>query len=122
MECEYGLEGIVCKRRAAPYRSGRSRAWGQELRVVRVIRLPGGDVSRGAVMRRQFDLFDRAADCERLMNASSSETRKMRFRELRDLWITLANESAAMSKRALLKEIAVIEKIQSLLESKNMIH
>jgi ATP-dependent DNA ligase len=25
--CKLGLEGIVCKRRNAPYRSGRSKAW-----------------------------------------------------------------------------------------------
>jgi ATP-dependent DNA ligase len=25
--CKLGLEGIVSKRRAAPYRSGRSKAW-----------------------------------------------------------------------------------------------
>jgi bifunctional non-homologous end joining protein LigD len=25
--CKLGLEGIVCKRRDAPYRSGRSKTW-----------------------------------------------------------------------------------------------
>jgi bifunctional non-homologous end joining protein LigD len=25
--CKLGLEGIVCKRRDAPYRSGRSKSW-----------------------------------------------------------------------------------------------
>jgi bifunctional non-homologous end joining protein LigD len=25
--CRLGLEGIVCKRRDAPYRSGRSKVW-----------------------------------------------------------------------------------------------
>jgi bifunctional non-homologous end joining protein LigD len=25
--CKLGLEGIVCKRRDTPYRSGRSKAW-----------------------------------------------------------------------------------------------
>ena len=73
-------------------------------------------------MSRQSDLFDRAADCERLMSISSSEARKMRFRQLRDLWISLANESFLMSHRALLKEIAAIDKIQSLLDQKNLIH
>ena len=64
-------------------------------------------------MSRQSELFDRAADCERLMSLASDLEKRGILRQLRDLWITLANESDLMSARSLANEVAAMEKIQS---------
>jgi hypothetical protein len=64
-------------------------------------------------------LFERAADCERLMNLSSDPTKKQTFKQLRDMWIALANESTQMSKADLTKEIAAIDAIQSGVDPQN---
>ena len=64
-------------------------------------------------MSRQSELFDRAADCERLMNLASDPEKQGLLRQLRDLWITLANESDLTSAPSLANEIAAMEKIQS---------
>jgi hypothetical protein len=64
-------------------------------------------------MRLQSELFDRAADCERLRNLTSDHYKKLTLRLMRDLWIALANESVGMSERVLLNEIAGLDKIQS---------
>jgi hypothetical protein len=71
-------------------------------------------------MSRQSKLFDRAANCERLMNLSS--VNKEIFKQLRDMWIALANESTSMSAKDLAKEINSIEAIQSGLETKPTLH
>ena len=68
-------------------------------------------------MNRQSKLFDRAAKCERLMNLSS--VNKEIFKQLRDMWIALANECTRMSAKDLAKEINSIEAIQSGLETKS---
>ena len=70
-------------------------------------------------MSEQSKLFDRAAHCARLMNLSSDPVNKETFRQLRDMWIVLANESTSMSAQELAKEIISIEAIQSGLESKS---
>jgi hypothetical protein len=54
-------------------------------------------------MSRQSELFRRAAECERLMNLVSDPVRAQIFKQLRDVWIGLANESVAMSTQALAK-------------------
>ena len=67
-------------------------------------------------MRLQSDLFDRAADCERLRNLTSDHYKKLTLRLMRDLWIALANESPGMPERVLLNEIAELDKIQASLD------
>jgi hypothetical protein len=62
---------------------------------------------------RQSELFDRASECERLMNLASDTVKKQTFKQLRDMWIALANESTWMPEHLLTKEIAAIENIQS---------
>jgi hypothetical protein len=64
-------------------------------------------------MRLQSELFDRAADCERLRILTSDRYKKLTLRLMRDLWIALANESVGMSERVLLNEIAELDKIQA---------
>ena len=64
-------------------------------------------------MSRQAGLFDKAADCERAMNAASDPWQKVSFKLLRDMWIALANESLSMTKPQLANEIAAIEEIQA---------
>jgi hypothetical protein len=63
-------------------------------------------------MTDQAHLFDRAAECERLMAAASDPETKEILRLARDMWIALANESAAMSDDNMTKQIANIEKLQ----------
>ena len=55
-------------------------------------------------MTGRAKLFDRAAECELLMDAAYDP-------EFRDMWIMLANESAAMSPDYVTKQIAELEKI-----------
>jgi hypothetical protein len=69
-------------------------------------------------MSEQSMLFDRAAHCERLMNLSSDPVNKETLKQLRDMWIALANESTNMSAQELAKEIISIEAIQSGFETK----
>jgi len=64
------------------------------------------------IMTEQANLFDRAADCERLMEAAFDPTIKETFKQLRDMWIMLANESPAMSADYVTKQIADIERLQ----------
>ena len=63
-------------------------------------------------MTGQAHLFDRAADCERLMDATSDPDEKEAFRQLRDMWIALANESPTMPADDMNRKIADIEKLQ----------
>jgi hypothetical protein len=69
-------------------------------------------------MSEQSKLFDRAAQCARLMNLSADPVNKQTLKQLRDMWIALANESTNMSAQELAKEIISIEAIQSGLENK----
>jgi hypothetical protein len=63
-------------------------------------------------MSGQADLFERAAECERLMDAASDPDRKESLKQLRDMWIALANENATMPTEFLAKQIAELEKLQ----------
>jgi hypothetical protein len=64
-------------------------------------------------MPRQSELFDRAAECERLMSRVSDPVKKATLEQLRNLWIALANESPSFTRQVLAREIAAIERIQS---------
>jgi hypothetical protein len=64
------------------------------------------------IMTEQANLFDRAADCERLMEAAFDPTIKETFKQLRDMWIMLANQSPAMSADYATEQIAGIESLQ----------
>jgi len=69
-------------------------------------------------MSEQSKLFDRAAQCARLMNLSADPVNKQTLKQLRDMWIALANESRSMSAQELAKQITSIEAIQSGVETK----
>jgi hypothetical protein len=56
-------------------------------------------------MTGRAKLFDRAAECELLMDAAYDP-------EFRDMWIMLANESATMSADYMNRQIADIERLQ----------
>ena len=64
-------------------------------------------------MPRQSELFDRAAECERLMDSVSDPVKKATLEQIRNLWIALANESPNFTTEVLAREIAMIERIQS---------
>jgi hypothetical protein len=67
---------------------------------------PGGDMSS------QSELFDRAAECERLMDAASDSDKKQIYRQLHDMWMALANETAIMTADEMTEKIAEIERLQ----------
>ena len=69
-------------------------------------------------MSEQSKLFDRAAQCARLMNLSADPVNKQTLKQLRDMWIALANESRSMSAQELAKQITSIEAIQSGVETR----
>jgi hypothetical protein len=50
------------------------------------------------------------------MRLTSDPVKKQTFKQLRDMWIALANESTWMSGQALTKEITTIEEIQTALD------
>ena len=64
-------------------------------------------------MGLQSELFDRAANCERLTNLTSDHNKRLTLRLVRDLWIALANESPGMSERALSRAIAALDEMLS---------
>jgi hypothetical protein len=64
-------------------------------------------------MSRQSELFDRAAECGRWMQATSDPDRQWIIRLLRDLWIALGNDCEFMSEREPVIQISAIEEIQS---------
>ncbi|HEY6259248.1 MAG TPA: hypothetical protein VIY51_26010 [Xanthobacteraceae bacterium] len=64
-------------------------------------------------MLRQADLFNRAQDCERALDAALDPQKKIALKILRDMWIALANESSGLSELDLAKQVAAIEELQS---------
>ena len=64
-------------------------------------------------MSRQSCLFDRAAQCNRLIELETDVVRKTELGLLRQMWIALANESPSMTEQELAREIVVIEQLQS---------
>jgi hypothetical protein len=63
-------------------------------------------------MLRQSDLFGRAERCERAMTAASDPQKIVAFRILRDMWITLANESVSLTGGELARQVSAIEELQ----------
>ncbi len=59
----------------------------------------------------QADLFDRAAECERLIAAASDPIKKETWKRFRDMWIALANESACSPADHMAQKVADIEKL-----------
>lgn len=59
------------------------------------------------------DLFNKAAQCERLMEQEHDEIRHAAYRLLRDMWIALAHQRPLLSPEDLAREVAAIEEIQS---------
>jgi hypothetical protein len=70
------------------------------------------DFSRRCEMQSREDLLKRAAECEQLMDGKVDDLRRAAFRLLRDMWIALANESAAMAPEELAQDLAAIAQIQ----------
>jgi hypothetical protein len=68
-------------------------------------------------MSRESELFDRAAECNRLIELETDDVKKTALGLLRQMWIALANESSSMTERELAKEIAAIEELQSAFRS-----
>jgi hypothetical protein len=64
------------------------------------------------MMTSQSNLLERAAEWDGLMKREPDEVKKTIFRLLRDMWITLANESALMSEKTLAQEVAAISEIE----------
>jgi hypothetical protein len=60
-----------------------------------------------------IDPWERAADCDRLMNAAADPSRKAIFAKLRELWITLGNEKAMMTEGELAAEIEAIGRLHA---------
>jgi hypothetical protein len=63
-------------------------------------------------MPDQSEFFDRAAECERLMNVAADSIMRETFKQLRDMWIALANESATIPADDVTRKIVDIEKLQ----------
>ncbi len=64
-------------------------------------------------MAKQSDVFDKAAECERLMNLETDEVRKAAYQSVRSMWIELANEFALMTPEEFAKHFDDIDKIQA---------
>jgi hypothetical protein len=64
-------------------------------------------------MFKQSDVFNRAAECERLMNLETDEIRRSAYRSLLELWIKLANECTSMGPKKLAREFDDLDQIQT---------
>jgi hypothetical protein len=70
-----------------------------------------------------IDPWERAADCDRLMDTATDPTRKAIFAKLRELWIVLGNEKAMMSEGELAAEIESISRLHAdLTEGRGRLH
>jgi len=70
-------------------------------------------------MPPQSELFARAAECSHRITSTSDPARKKTLKQLRDMWIALANESANMSRRELDREVECIEAIQAAIDPRH---
>jgi hypothetical protein len=59
----------------------------------------------------QIDPWEKAADCERAVQAAADPQQKKIFKNLRYLWIALANESDCMSADEFARESEVIGRL-----------
>ena len=62
-------------------------------------------------MPSQSDVFNKAAECDRLMNLQTDEVQKSTYRCLREMWIALANECASLSPEKFAREFDELEQI-----------
>ena len=70
-----------------------------------------------------IDPWERAADCDRLMNAATDPTRRAIFAKLRELWVGLGNEQGMMSEGELTTEIEIIGRLHAdLTEGRDRLH
>ena len=90
----FGLEGIVCKRRGSPYRSGASTDWlkvktfvESELEILGVLRQPGkptmalmGEIGTRLYVGSAFVTFGRPASDQSLRSVMSLRDRDIRRR------------------------------------------
>lgn len=67
----------------------------------------------GCTVVNQSDAFDRAAECERLMNLQTDEVQREAYRSLREMWISLANECPSMSPKEIERHFADLTEIQT---------
>ena len=63
------------------------------------------------LVRRQIDPWEKAADCERAIQAAGDPQQKKILKNLRYLWIALANECDCMSADEFAREIEVIGRL-----------
>jgi hypothetical protein len=68
-------------------------------------------------MSSQFEMFECAAECERLMDAASDPLKKQTLEKLRDMWIALANEGVSVSPALLAMQLEQLGRVQSDLAS-----
>jgi hypothetical protein len=66
----------------------------------------------GDLLVEQEEIWQRAAECSRLLDMLTDETNRKLIANLRDLWIALGNESPFLGKAKLIRQIAELEKIQ----------
>jgi hypothetical protein len=66
----------------------------------------------GAVFK-QSDAFNKAAECERLMNLETDEIQRSAYRSLTEMWINLANEYASMTSENFAREFDDLDQIQT---------
>lgn len=59
--------------------------------------LSGSRAVRDWAVVNQSNAFNKAAECERLMNVQTNEIKRSACRALREMWINLANDFASMS-------------------------
>ena len=65
---------------------------------------------------RQRDIFDRAADCQRMRDLAPDRQGEISFELVRDFWIALANMAPFMPDDKIAEQVAIIEKIQAAAE------
>ena len=61
----------------------------------------------------QTDLWDKAAECTRAIEATSDPKVRELLINLRTLWINLANERAILSDAALAEHVAAVTRIHA---------
>ncbi len=70
-------------------------------------------------MFKQSDAFNRAAECERLMNLEADEVQRKAYQSFRDRWISLANESPSMSPGEFALQFNDLDQIQTRFQNRN---
>ncbi len=64
-------------------------------------------------MSEQRDAFNKAAECERLVNLETDEVQRTAYRALRDMWISLANECVSMTPGEFVRQLNDLDQIQT---------